>query len=275
MNNNQNNNGYNNSNGNSNEVFTPSTRSAYKFFNSNSSVDNTALSFTFWNCLLKISMNPIIVQEGSANKVDTNNHVDIYLSPAKAQMLLHCIKTFRATPDAYNNIGVNTNKGIIYIANGEKTFGVKGTFLVINIINNDTGEKEAEAAYEFNTKDIYGITDFNNANDFSKYYGYSNDIELDMIETLLINFVSAYTNAVASSILEANKYNDARQFSFIKDAREKLGISKNDGNKNYNKSSWFNNNNGNSSSSTVSSESPKNNTVEYEEVMNDIASIMD
>lgn len=269
------NNQTNNGNGNNNEVFTPSTRSAFKFFNSSSSVDNTALSFTFWNCLLKISMNPIIVQEGSANKVDTNNHVDIYLSPSKAQMLLHCIKTFRANPDAYTNIGVNTNKGIIFIANGSKMFNVKGTFLVINIINNETGEKEAEAAYEFNSKDIYGITDFNNANDFTKYYDYSNDIELDMIESLLKNFIDAYTNAVASSILEANKYNDARQFSFIKDAREKLGIPRNEnkGNKYNNNSSWFNNNNGNSS--TVSSESPKNNTVDYDDVMSDIASLMD
>ena len=99
-----------------NEVFTPSTRSAYRFFNSASSVDNTSLSFTYWNSLLKITMNPIIVQEGSANKVDTNNHIDIYLSPSKAQMFLHCIRLFRQNPDAYQNIAVNTNKGIIFIA---------------------------------------------------------------------------------------------------------------------------------------------------------------
>lgn len=68
------------------EVYTPSTRSTYRFFNANSTIDKTVMSFTYWNSLLKITMNPIQVQEGSANKVDTNNHIDIYLSPSKAQM---------------------------------------------------------------------------------------------------------------------------------------------------------------------------------------------
>ena len=235
-----NNNNYNNQNNGGNDIFTPTTRSAYRFFNSESEIDNTSMSFNFWNSLLKITMNPIIVKEGSANKVDTDNHVDIYLSPSKAKMLLYCVKEFRKNPDAYTNIGVNTNKGIIFIANGDKMFGHGGVCIVINLINNETGEKEAEAAYEFNTKDLYAITS---------------------------------TNAVAASIMETGKFNEARQFSFIKDVREKLGISKSDGSKNYNRSSWFNNN-GNSSSS-VSSEGSKNNSSTYEDVMNDIASIMD
>ena len=91
----------NNNTNNQSDVFTPTVRSAYKFFNSNSSVDNTVMSFNYWNSLLKITMNPIIVKEGSANKVDTDNHVDIYLSPSKARMFLHCIQEFRKNPDAY------------------------------------------------------------------------------------------------------------------------------------------------------------------------------
>lgn len=265
-----NNNNQSNAN-NLNEVFTPSTRSSYRFFNSASSVDNTSLSFTYWNSLLKITMNPIIVQDGSANKVDTNNHIDIYLSPSKAQMFLHCIQLFRSNPNAYENIGVNTNKGIIFIANGKKMYGEKGTFIVINLINNENGKKEGEAAYEINT-DVYAITNYSGGTDFSKNYDYSCDIELDMIETLLKSFIEAYTNAVASSILEANKFNDNRLFSFIKDARDKLGISKNESSSNkYNKSSWFNNNGNN----TISSESPKVNSADYDEVMNEISSIMD
>ena len=263
----------NSSQNSSNEVFTPSIRSAYRFFNSASSVDNTALTFTYWSSLLKITMNPIIVQEGSANKVDTNNHIDIYLSPSKAQMFLHCIKLFRKNPDAYENIGVNTNKGIIFIANGEKMYGKKGTFIVINLINNDNGEKEGEAAYEINS-DVYAISNYNGGNNFEKYYDYSQDIELDMIETLLNSFIEAYTNAVASSVLEANKFNDHRLFSFIKDTREKLGITRDTtgGSSKYNKSNWFNSNTGNNS---ISAESPKTNSAEYEDVMNDISSLMD
>lgn len=261
---------YNNDN---QEIFTPTTRSSYKFFNSNSNLNNSCMSFNYWNSLLKISINPIIVKEGSANKVDTDNHIDIYLSPSKAQMLLHCVREFRKDPDRYNNIGVNTNKGIIFIANGPRMYNTQGHCIVINIIDNETGETKSESAYEFNTTDFYGITNYNGGSDFSKYYGYSNDIELDMFENLLKNFIDAYTNAVASSMFESNKFNEAREFNFMKDVRDKLGISKSEGNKSYsNRSSWFNNNNG---SSSVSSSSSKNNSSSYEEVMNDIASIMD
>lgn len=260
---NQNNNG-------GNETFTPTVRSAYRFFNSVSEIDKTTMSFNFWNTLLKITMNPIIVKEGSANKVDTDNHVDIFLSPSKAQMLLHCVREFRKNPDNYTNIGVPTNKGIIFIANGDKMFNRGGVCIVINLINNDTGEVEAEAAYEFNT-DVYAVTDYMGGNDFGKDTSYANNLELDMFENLLVQFINAYTNAVASSIMDANKYNDARQFSFIKDVREKLGIKKEG--KGGNRSSWFNNNNGNSSS--VSSDSPKSNSSTYEDVLEDIGSLMD
>ena len=188
-------------------------------------------------------------------------------------MLLYCVREFRKNPDAYTNIGVSTNKGIIFIGNGEKMFGHGGTCIVINLVNNDTGEKEAEAAYEFNT-DVYAITDYMGGSDFNKDTSYANNLEIDMFETLLEQFIIAYTNAVASSVMDVSKFNEARMFSFIKDVREKLGITRSDGgNKNYNKSSWFNNNGG---SSSVSSESSKtNNSSTYEEVMNDIASMMD
>jgi hypothetical protein len=152
-------------------------------------------------------------------------------------------------------------------------FGHGGVCVVINLINNETGEKEAEAAYEFNTKDLYAITNYMGGSDFGKDSGYADSLELDMFENLLVQFIDASTNAIAASIMDCGKFNEARQFSFIKDVREKLGISKSEGgSKNYNRSSWFNNN-GNSS---VSSDGSKNdNSASYDEVMNDIASMMD
>lgn len=255
------------------EVFTPTVRSSYRFFNSNSEIDKTSMSFSFWNSLLKITINPIIVKEGSANKVDTDNHVDIYLSPSKATMLLHCIRTFRQNPDAYKNIGVNTNKGIIYIANSEQMYGHGAPAIVINLINNETGAQEAEAAYEFNTLDAYGIANYGGGSDFERYTGYSKDFEMDQFEQLLESFIAASTNAIAATIMDTNKYNEARMFSFIKDARDKLGIPKNTSGGGYNRSSWFNNNGGNG---TVSANSPKTtDTSSYDDVVNDIASIMD
>ena len=63
-------------------------------------------------------------------------------------------------------------------------------------------------------------------------------------------------------------------FNFVKDVREKLGISnKESKSSKYNNSSWFNNNGNNTT--VVSDSSPKVNTTDYEEVMNDIASLMD
>ena len=264
----------NNANKSNDEVFTPTVRSAYKFFNSNSVIDNTCLSFNFWNNLLKITISPIIVKDGSANRVDTDNHVDIYLSPNKAMMLLRVVEMFRQNPEAYNNIGVNTNKGIIFIANGKNMFGKGGICIVINLIDNETGAKKGEAAYEFNCTDSYAIKNYMGGSNFEKDYTYSNDIELDAFENILKSFINASTNAIAATMMDANKFNEQRLFSFIKDAREKLGIPRNDSgsNRNYNHSSWFNNNDG---SGSVSDNSPKNNTSSYDEVMNDIASLMD
>ena len=255
------------------EVFTPTVRSSYRFFNSDSEIDKTSMSFNFWNGLLKITINPIIVKEGSANKVDTDNHVDIYLSPAKAAMLLHTIRTFRQNPDAYKNIGVSTNKGAILIGNGNIMFGHGNTVLIIYLIDNDNGDQKAEAAYEFNSHDAFGIANYGGGSDFERYTGYSKDIELDQFETLLKAYIEASTNAIAATVMDANKYNDARMFSFIKDARDKLGIPKNSGGGYNNRSSFFNNNSGNG---TVSSSSPRtNDTSSYDDVVNDIASIMD
>lgn len=254
-----------------NEVYTPSTYSAYRFFNSDSQLSKTTMSFSFWNSLLKISISEIIVKEGSANKIDKDNHVDMYLSPSKAKMFLEAIRLFRSNPDIYTNTGVSTNKGAIFIANGDKMFGRGGMCIVINLINNNTGNVESEAVYEFSTKDLFVITDFIDGN-FNKDDSYAGSLEIDMFENLLVQFINAYTNAVASSYMECNKFNEARQFSFIKDVREKLGISKGDGSKNYNRSSWFNNNGG---GSTVSDSSSRNdNTSSYEDVMSDIESMM-
>lgn len=269
------NNSYSSNNGRNDEVFTPTTRCQHKFYNSDSSIDNTCLSFNYWNNLLKISINPIIVKEGSANKVDTDNHVDIYLSPSKALMLLNCVKEFRKNPTLYDNIGVNTNKGLILIGNGAKMFGHGGACVVIYMIDNETGEQLAEAAYEFNVADHYGIANYTGGSSFTRFTDYSDSLELQQFEIILESFINAYTNAVASSIMEVNKYNEARQFNFFKDVREKLGIQRSEGSgRNYNRSSWFGNNSGGGSS--VSSESRKNNeSSSYEDVMNDISSIMD
>lgn len=267
MNNNYSNQSNNNNGG--SDIFVPSIRSSYRFFNADSKLDKTALSFTYWNSLLKITMNPIEVQEGSATKVDTNNHIDIYLSPSKAQMLLHCIQRFRTNPDMFINLGVPTNKGIIFIANGEKMYGINGTFIVINLIAED-GSDNGKAAYQINTN-MHGVMNYESGNKFEDYKDYSDSLELDMMETLLRSFIEAYTNAVASSVIDCNKVNDNRMFNFIKDAREKLGISKNEGNSKFSsKSSWYNNNH-----SSVSAESPKINESDYEDVVNEISSLMD
>lgn len=254
------------------DVYTPEVYSSFRFFNTYSEIDTTSLSVSYWNSLIKITIVPMIVKEGSANKVDTDNATSIYLTPTKAQMLLNCIRRFRQDPDKYMNIGVNTNKGIIYIANGEAMFNQKGTFLVINLIDNNTGAKISEAAYEFNAKDTYAIVDYNGGSDFVKDTVYSDKIELDMVEIMLEQFVLAYSNAVASSVLNANRFNDDRNFNFIKDVRDKLGISKAGSGKNYNKSNWFSNN-GKTSSSSDSDMS--DNSATYEEVAEAIGSIMD
>lgn len=259
-------------NSNSNSVYTPTINSGYTFYNSESNVDKTLMSISYWNGLLKVMMNPINVSEGSAPKVDTSTHIEIYLTPAKAHLFLHAIREFRKDPSRYTNISVPTNKGAIAIVNGDNAYGVSGTFITITLINQDV-EVTASAAYHISVNNYFTITDFEPGKTFDKDTSYSNQVELNILETILDQYVKAFTNAIAASVIDNNKYNNDRSYKFMNDVRNKLGIPvSNKSSNKYNTSNWQRN--ASNGSTEVSSSSADVNEASLDDVMNDIASSM-
>lgn len=255
-----------------NEVYTPETRCSYKFYNSESTLDKTAMSISFWNGLLKLSISPIVIKDDGSSRIDTESHTDIYLSPSKASMLLYYFRDFRHNPDKYTNVGVNTNKGIIFIAS-PKQHNTKNPVIIIDLLD-ENGAKKAEAGYEFNSE-YFAVTNYMGGTDFSKDNSYANSIELDTFEMILKTFIESATSAIAASVVEATKFSADREFNFMKDVRNKLGIQFSSGHSNNvrsNSSAFFNKNN------NIYSDSSKknNNTVDsYEDIISDVASMME
>lgn len=268
----------NNQANNNNQVYSPTVHSGYKFFNSGSRVDKTSLSFEYWNGLLKVIITPIIVQEGSPNKMDDDNAVAIYMSPSRAYLFLKCLKEFRRNPDKYTNLGVPTNKGVIYIANGSM-FNDEGILLGIDLID-ASGNVTAKYAYHF-TSELFALENYTaniGIGDQTKYTDCSTDLEVDMLEIVLDQYIKSATAAMAASVMDANKFNDNRLFSFIKDVKEKLGITSSGRSNSYNKSSWLNSSsatNNNNSGTRSTNDTVKPNQVDYNEMLSNIESLME
>lgn len=261
-----------NTNGkNSKSIYNPEVFSQVRFFNSSSQVDNTSLSFSFWNGLLKVSINPIIVNNGSANRVDKDNAVSIYLSPLKASILLKFAKEFRDDPKKYMNSGINTNKGIIYLTDGKDEFNQESKFLVIKIIDATTGDCKSQAAYEFNKSDHFGIINYTNKNNFTRYYDGADIVELNMFINVLDSYIKSATSAYAASVMEANKFDSTRTFNSLREIKEKLGIKYEGKNNNgeVNKPSYFNLSQGNSQP-TSNNYSKVENIDDYDALVRDL-----
>lgn len=265
---------YNNSN-NSKKDYSPVTYSAIRFFNSESNIDSSSMSFSFWKGLLKISISPIKTGEGSNPEIDKDNAIDIYLTPIRASLLLKYISMYELDPHRYDNVGVSTNKGLIYITTGTKEFGVPDgrLFIVIKILDQNDGRIKSAIAYEFSKAQCYGIVNYENSDRYEKNTEFASNAELDLFCNVLRTYVESSSYAMAASVVENMKYDVSRMTTRISTIQEKLGIDTKSGYKNgggYKNSSYFDKNGGGNSSSGSSSAEQ----VGYDELINDISSAM-
>ena len=215
---------YNSNTNNKKKDFSPTTYSPVKFFNSESSVDPSSLNFAFWKSLLRIS-----------------------ITPMKAKLFLQYANDFRKDPNKFTNVGVGTNKGIIYLTSGKNEFGVDSLFVIIKIIDFEHNEILSCAAYEFN-RNIFGITDYTEGTSFNQNYDYAQFIEFDMFLDVISSYVSSVNYAIAASVVDNNKYDVSRLSTKITSIQEKLGIDFKKSSGSVNNSSYWNNN-GNKNSS--------------------------
>lgn len=230
---------YNNQNQKSD--FHPRVFSPYKFNNAESTVDQTCLAFSFWNNTLCIKIAP--KKQNTQNiQFDMDAAASLYLSYSKARMFLDIIQKFKEDPDRYSGYGVPSGKGLLTICNG-KEYGSNKPCIVIRNVD-ETGATSAEYVYETKAEEYYyGITNYNPQNgQYDVVNDIFNNIELNMIECVLTEYIKASTLAVAASCVEANNYEFNRMNTKLESIGSKLGVDLSGG-KRYNNKSYFSNSN--------------------------------
>lgn len=223
----------------------PSLYSNYKMSNTESTIDKTNLSFTYWNGTLKLALAPMNISSGSDISFDHKNAIGVYLTHTKARMLFDEIVAFQADPVGCNNNGVASGAGLVSISNG-KEFGINNPCLILRKVNPETGMADATFVYEFKVDYHYAIRNYDEASaDFDKVF--YNNLEIEQLKTLLITYYESQSGAMAYSVLDAFKYQTTRAQSDMDSVKDKLGIE-----------GYKGGNSGKSSQSAFNSREPRN-----------------
>lgn len=264
--------GERNTNNQNQKFSSPAIASDFSFANSKAEMEKTLLTFGFWKGFLKISIAPFKEEDANGNATyDRDNAISAYIKPAKAQILLNELRQFRkdfAAGNPLNNYGINSGNALVSISTG-KEFGYDKPCLVIRKINQENGYTEASTAYTFRDDFHFAVRNYSEeAHSFTSEYDSYKGLELDMIETLLEEYIKAGTSAQAASYLTKSAWDRYCANSNIEAIAAKLGVdfaSRNKGTK-YSNNSFFNSNGAKSTST------PK----EYESsTIDDIAGLAD
>jgi len=223
--------------------YSPSVRSNYSLSNTEAKIENTGVSITFWNGMIKISIIPIEVSDDSFRYIE-DKAISIWLTHTKARLLSNEISEFLKDKNSYNNLGVNSGEGLISISNG-KELGLTSPCIIIRKIKSDNGEVLSSISYEFKSKYHHSIRNFKE-DDSSFDSIYDEDLEILQLKDVLDQYYLSMTNAFAYSIMDSSKYNDSKINTKLDSICEKLGIEyKNQSNKSSN--TYFNANANNES----------------------------
>lgn len=217
---------YNNGDNNKKKYYEPIVYSPFGTSNTDG-VDPSAISYQFYNGMLKISISPMKAgaRPDDIQKWDHENAVTIWLTHAKARILADEIRNVLAHPDEVNNGGVYTGKGdsqgFISFSNG-KELGASGPCLIVRRLN-ETGITSSYA-YQFKDRSYAAVRNFdqNNITEYD-HINYPN-LEIDELLTLLDDYSSSIGGAMAYSVMNAQKYDTNRSNTKMNLIMEKLGI---------------------------------------------------
>ena len=231
-----------------NTVFDPSVYSPYKMNNAESSVDQTCMSFTFWNNSLKISISPKKSSNDGQVLFDYDNGISIYLNHSKARIFAEEIKKFIINPVEYDNSGVASGQGLITVSRGVE-YKSSSPLIIIRRVD-ETGNIMSSFAYQIKNAYYFAVRNYNENGNFTKDFESYENIELLQIVTLLEEFYKSSTYATAYSVFDQFKFEHNRQRQILNSIANKLGVEYGGGNsgngRRYNSTSYFNSASGNS-----------------------------
>ena len=230
-------------------------------------VDPSALSFSFYNKMLKITITPMKpnAKPEDRNIWDQDNAVSVWLTYTKAKMLHDEIRYVLENPDTCFNAGVPTGAdGLISFSTG-KELGVSSPCLIIRKINQDNGTVNSVYAYQFkdNYKGYRSVRNYD-PNNPSEFEGHTyNNIEIEDLLTILDQYYKSSCGAYAYAQMNAMRYDIQKNNTKLELIMEKLGIEKPEysrgGNGNNRGGSFFQNNSGRDAGNSI----PSNNEMRH------------
>lgn len=189
-------------------------------------IDPSALSFSFFRNLLKITISPKLQNPTGDKMWDHENAACVYLTHTKARMLAKEIEKVLAG-DKFNG-GVNTGSdGLISFSDG-KEVGSQFYCIIIRKIDSNGGVL-GTYVYEFKTNYHYAISNFN-ASDSTHDKDYYDMLEIEQLKDLLVDYYNAMTNAIAYSVINNLRFDMSRINTKLNDIAEANGIKYGNGN---------------------------------------------
>lgn len=200
--------------------WTPVYYSQYGAGNSESTVDPSAIGYSFYNRMLKITISPVKMNNGDKVSYDHDNAAIVWLTHTKARLLHDAIE--RVLSGEVSNVGVPTGtEGFVRFSDG-KELGVNNYCLIINKVN-ENGEVISGYAYEFKSKHHYHVENFN-PNDASHKKVYNNNLEVQQLLDLLKTYYESMTGAIAYSVMDGMRFTTDSQNTKMDLVMSKLGI---------------------------------------------------
>lgn len=233
-------------------VYDPTVYSPYKMNNAEGTVDQTCMSFSYWNNSLKISISPKKPTSGNDGQVyfDYDNGTSIYLNHSKARIFAEELKKFIADPVTYDNCGVPSGQGLITVSRG-KEFNSPSPLIIIRKIG-ETGNVMSSFAYQTKNEYYFAVRNYNENGNFEKDIKTYANLEILQLITLLEEFYKASTCATAYTVLDQLKYEHNRQRTVLNSIASKLGVDYSSnggrGNNRFSSTSYFNRNSGDNAS---------------------------
>ena len=229
----------------------------YQFSNSEAKLDQTSLTFNWWNKMLKISIAPKMNNNGDYAQYDHKNAISVYMGVQSAKALLILMEDYlRFLNDSANakkdyNRAIQVKSGVVILSNG-KFIGQNGVPCVVIAKINDRGKIESSYAYEFKVGTMYSIDNFDaEAGTYDTSTEQFKFMEIELVANALKQYVDAVSNMVAASVV-----NEIQPFrNEVRRIADKLGVSFGGGGDggNVTRSSYFNNQSGASESNPVTS----------------------
>lgn len=193
----------------------PTVYSNYKMSNAESQ-DPSQLSFAFsFNGLLKIIIAPKKGEQNGFVSYDHENEAFAFISFTKAKILVEEIE--RILNGSINSTAVPTKHGLVCITNNNGKY-----VLTIADIDPDTGLIMSSYNYEF--KDNHSaINNYDASTGQYDTYNYSN-IELYILKDLLEQYYLSTSNAIAYSVINANRFTEERTKNSLEAIKKQLNI---------------------------------------------------